>query len=200
MTARLDAQLSTVRGQFLTMQDNLVSQLRVMGDPHRDPAQVQADVQALDRQIDAAEREAVQGVLRLLALQSPVARDLRLTVLILQSTPDLERAGDYARHLSRDLGAAGTEGALVLGDLTLMAATLRAATLPGDAALAAQVRELDARVDARFEAATAELIARPGGPGALAAAAWWRSAERLGDHLKNVAARLEDLYARPAGL
>ncbi|MCD0161022.1 PhoU family transcriptional regulator, partial [Deinococcus sp. 6YEL10] len=46
-----------------------------------------------------------------------------------------------------------------------------------------------------FEAATADLIARPGGPDALSAAAWWRSAERLGDHLKNVAARLETLYA-----
>ncbi|MGM9322958.1 PhoU domain-containing protein [Deinococcus aquaticus] len=195
MTARLDEQLGAVRGQFLAMQDHLVAQLRVMGDPGRDSAQVQADVSRLDRQIDEAERAAVQGVLRLLALQSPVARDLRLTVLILQSTPDLERAGDYARHLSRTPGAAGPEGTLVLGDLTLMAATLRAATLPGDAALAAQVRELDARVDARFEAAMTDLIGQPGGPGALAAAAWWRSAERLGDHLKNVAVRLEDLYA-----
>ncbi|WP_291430460.1 PhoU domain-containing protein [Deinococcus sp.] len=195
MTARLDEQLGAVRGQFLTMQDHLVSQLRLLGDPNRDPAQVQADVQALDLQIDAAEQAAVQGVLRLLALQSPVARDLRLTVLILQSTPDLERAGDYARHLARTPGAAGPEGTLVLGDLTLMAATLRAATLPGDAGLAAQVRELDARVDARFEAAMTNLIGQPGGPGALSAAAWWRSAERLGDHLKNVAVRLEDLYA-----
>ncbi|MFT2721507.1 PhoU domain-containing protein [Deinococcus sp. A31D244] len=194
MTARLDEQLGAVRGQFLAMQDHLVAQLRVMGDPGRDSAQVQADVSRLDLQIDEAERAAVQGVLRLLALQSPVARDLRLTVLILQSTPDLERAGDYARHLSRTPGAAGPEGTLVLGDLTLMAATLRAATLPGDAALAAQVRELDARVDARFEAAMTDLIGQPGGPGALAAAAWWRSAERLGDHLKNVAVRLEDLY------
>lgn len=195
MTVRLDEQLGAVRGHFLSMQDHLVAQLRRLGDPGRDPAQLIQDVQALDRQIDEAERAAVQGVLRLLALQAPVARDLRLTVLILQSTPDLERAGDYARHLARDLGAAGTEGVLVLGDLTLMAATLRAASLPGDAALAAQVRELDARVDARFEAATADLIARPGGPDALSAAAWWRSAERLGDHLKNVAARLETLYA-----
>ncbi|OWL94823.1 hypothetical protein CBQ26_14970 [Deinococcus indicus] len=176
------------------MQDHLVAQLRRLGD-RRDPAQLVQDVQALDRQIDEAERAAVQGVLRLLALQAPVARDLRLTVLILQSTPDLERAGDYARHLSRTPDLTGPEGALALGDLTRMAATLRAASLPGDAALAAQVRALDARVDARFEAATAELIARPGGPDALSAAAWWRSAERLGDHLKNVAVRLETLYA-----
>ncbi|GAA0514324.1 PhoU domain-containing protein [Deinococcus depolymerans] len=194
MTARLDEQLSAVRGQFLSMQDHLVAQLRRLGEPTRDPAQLISDVQALDRQIDEAERAAVQGVLRLLALQSPVARDLRLTVLILQSTPDLERAGDYARHLSRTPDVAGTEGRLALGDLTVMAATLRAATFPGDAGLAAQVRELDARVDARVDAATAALIARPGGPDALAAAGWWRSAERLGDHLKNVAGRLETLY------
>jgi len=194
VTVRLDEQLGAVRGHFLSMQDHLVAQLRRLGD-RRDPAQLVQDVQALDRQIDEAERAAVQGVLRLLALQAPVARDLRLTVLILQSTPDLERAGDYARHLSRMPDLTGPEGALALGDLTRMAATLRAASLPGDAALAAQVRELDARVDARFEAATAELIARPGGPDALSAAAWWRSAERLGDHLKNVAVRLETLYA-----
>lgn len=77
--------------------------------------------------------------------------------------------------------------------LTRMARTLRAASFPADAKLAAQVLHLDGEVDRLY--GQAQLLARGPLPDALAAGQCWRAAERLGDHLKNVANRLPRLVS-----
>jgi phosphate transport system protein len=56
---------------------------------------------AQDPQVDAAEREIEQFVIRLLALRQPVAGDLRLIVSSLKITGDLERIGDYAANVAK---------------------------------------------------------------------------------------------------
>ena len=58
------------------------------------------EVQRQDREIDAREIEVEEDCLKVLALHSPVARDLRLVVTYLKVNNDLERAGDLARNLA----------------------------------------------------------------------------------------------------
>lgn len=53
-----------------------------------------------DREIDAAEIEIEEACVELLALQQPVARDLRRLVAILKINNDLERVGDHAVNIA----------------------------------------------------------------------------------------------------
>lgn len=52
-----------------------------------------------DKQIDHFYRQIEQDCVTLIALQSPVAQDLRLLSAIMQLVRDLERIGDYAEDL-----------------------------------------------------------------------------------------------------
>jgi phosphate transport system protein len=52
-----------------------------------------------DDQIDVLYRQIEQDCVSLIALQSPVAQDLRLLSAIMQLVRDLERIGDYAEDL-----------------------------------------------------------------------------------------------------
>lgn len=65
---------------------------------YRDLSAVDA-LKAHDRQVDFYYRQIEANGLRLLALQSPVANDLRLIGAIIQLVRDLERIGDYAEEL-----------------------------------------------------------------------------------------------------
>jgi len=58
------------------------------------------EVQQQDRIVDAREIEVEEECLKILALQSPVASDLRMVVTCLKVNNDLERAGDLARNLA----------------------------------------------------------------------------------------------------
>ncbi|MCH4022729.1 MAG: phosphate signaling complex protein PhoU [Acetobacter sp.] len=55
----------------------------------------------LDPEVDELEREAEMLAIRILALRSPMAVDLREIVAALKITGDLERIGDYASSISR---------------------------------------------------------------------------------------------------
>ena len=54
-----------------------------------------------DEQIDALQAEFEERSLALLALQQPVATDLRVIVTGLRMSSDLERMGDLARHVAK---------------------------------------------------------------------------------------------------
>jgi phosphate transport system protein len=58
-----------------------------------------AKLEAQDKQIDALYRQIETECITLIALQSPVADDLRLISSFLQLVRDLERIGDYAQDL-----------------------------------------------------------------------------------------------------
>lgn len=59
-----------------------------------------AAVIAGDLAVDQAEVEIEEECLKLLALYQPVARDLRLIVVVLKMTNDLERVGDHASRIA----------------------------------------------------------------------------------------------------
>ncbi len=54
-----------------------------------------------DEQVDALQAEFEERSLSLLALQQPVATDLRTIVTGLRMSADLERMGDLARHIAK---------------------------------------------------------------------------------------------------
>ena len=70
-----------------------------------------------DKIIDEAERSINQQTFRLLALQAPMAIDLRKIITSLQIASCLERCGDYGRNLARrsDLGLSEASPSVFLG-------------------------------------------------------------------------------------
>jgi phosphate transport system protein len=65
----------------------------------RDPAKA-AMVIARDRDLDALETEMDDLCIHLLALQQPMARDLRLITMAMKISNDLERVGDHAVNIA----------------------------------------------------------------------------------------------------
>lgn len=202
---QLDEQLRRMSEEFLGMQDTVAQQVRALRDAVANGQchGLQARISELDAEVDRADQRVEQEALKLLALHAPVAHDLRYALLMMQSAPDLERSGDYAKHLARLLDGRDTtwpgdehlEAALKL--LADMAGHLRAASFPMSADRAAHVAELDARMDALHDQVQAGLLHPTESmnvQGALNAAQLWRSAERLGDHLKNVSQRITRLH------
>lgn len=58
-----------------------------------------AQISRQDKQVDQFYRQIEMDSVTLIALQSPVARDLRLLSTLMQLVRDLERIGDYAEDL-----------------------------------------------------------------------------------------------------
>lgn len=87
----------------------LVEMTKLVGGAIRDVgvALLDVDIRLADRviagddRIDAIYREVEERSFDLLARQQPVASDLRRIVTSLRIVVDLERAGDYARHLAK---------------------------------------------------------------------------------------------------
>lgn len=59
------------------------------------------EVKGDDLPIDVLDLEIDQAVLEVLALQAPVARDLRQVIAIKTAATDLERVGDLARNIAK---------------------------------------------------------------------------------------------------
>ncbi len=65
----------------------------------RDPARARAVVER-DEDIDALDVRVEDAALRLLALQQPMARDLRLIIAAIRISVELERIGDHAVNIA----------------------------------------------------------------------------------------------------
>ncbi len=125
-----------------------------------------------------------------------VARDARFVAFVLSSLTDLERSGDYAAHIAED--AVVARGHLDLlhqlfTRLTAMLERLGLALERSDAGLALAVAAEDTHVDELIEMVSAKVISGfhsvPLETG-LASLRVLRSAQRIGDHLENIAERL----------
>ncbi|HET7321656.1 MAG TPA: phosphate signaling complex protein PhoU [Longimicrobiaceae bacterium] len=66
----------------------------------RDEAKAQSVVLG-DRELDAMEVEVDERCVQLLALQQPLARDLRLITMAMKISNDLERVGDHAVNIAQ---------------------------------------------------------------------------------------------------
>jgi phosphate transport system protein len=157
-----------------------------------------------DAEIDAKQRILETQCLELISKHQLVARDARLVTGVLGSLSDLERVGDYAVHIAEDAAQVRLEGMFetfhaLFKTLRDMSEHLGDALVRDDANLARAVRDQDAEVDALVDTASGHIIASRNASGVaadhllevLATLRVVRAAQRIGDHLENVAERLE---------
>lgn len=121
-----------------------------------------------DQRIDARYLDLHGGVLSLLALQSPVATDLRLVTSLLYIARHLERMGDQCVNVAKLVPLSGWQppsDAGMVDDIVALAEGTRSivrlsreAFARRDVELAASLRELDEDIDARNKAIFREAI------------------------------------------
>src|SRR5262245_61519608 len=102
MTAKSEATIEGLRERVLRMgalaKAIFAKALRVV---HERDARLAVEVQRDDLDLDKLDIEIDDAVLRALALQSPVAEDLRQVIAIKTMATDLERVGDIARNIAK---------------------------------------------------------------------------------------------------
>ena len=153
-----------------------------------------------DVAIDGVYRDVEELVNQQLALQAPVARDLRFLLSVLRIAPELERSHDLVEHIARR-GSQGLAEAVtprsrglidrmgVLGvEMWRMCAD---AWYDRDPSVAERLAELDDEMDEMHAALSAE-VALGGSsiPVSMDMALVARFFERLGDHAVNIARRV----------
>ncbi len=102
MTRIFDPVLSDLRERVLRMgslsEAILDKAIRAVWERRADLAR---EVQIDDLEIDRLDLDIDEAVLRALALQAPVAEDLRQVIAIKMMATDLERVGDLARNIAK---------------------------------------------------------------------------------------------------
>ena len=95
-------ELSELKVKLLTMSGEAQQALAAAVEAllQRDAQRAAAVIQG-DRAVDALELEVEESVMRLLATQQPMARDLRLLTAAMKIANDLERVGDHAVNIAQ---------------------------------------------------------------------------------------------------
>jgi phosphate transport system protein len=95
-------QLAHLKQRLLDMSDLATSLLDLSVDAllSRDANMAEAVI-AADRDVDALELEVEDQAIALLALQQPMARDLRFIIAAIKVSNDLERVGDHAVNIAQ---------------------------------------------------------------------------------------------------
>jgi phosphate transport system protein len=95
-------QLTALNRRLLEMSEKAESLVELSVDAllSQDTGKAEAVIEA-DRDLDAMEIEIEAAALELLALQQPMARDLRFIVTTIKVTSDLERVGDHAVNIAQ---------------------------------------------------------------------------------------------------
>jgi phosphate transport system protein len=150
--------------------------------------------------INRAEREVDELAIDLLAMQQPMAVDLRFILAVIKINADLERVGDQAVNIvQRVMNMIELAPADLPVDIPAMAARVRTmvrdalrAFIEGDTELAKHVLEGDDEIDRMNKEAFAELSrcmqAKPeSAVQALDALSIARNLERVADHATNIA-------------
>jgi phosphate transport system protein len=150
--------------------------------------------------IDALYREIEELVNREIALQAPVASDLRFLLSVLRVVPELERSHDLVEHIarradhilsgdlsSRSRGLVERMGRLA-ADMWRQAAD---SWYQRDQSVAAVLKQRDEEMDELHSTLTAELASgRMALPVTMEMTLVARFYERLGDHAVNIARRV----------
>ena len=153
-----------------------------------------------DGEVNALQIEIDDRCLKLLALQQPMASDLRLITSAMKINADLERIGDQAVNIAvrvREMGAfANIDLPVDIPKLASLASAMvrkaLQAFIEADAELADSVLLLDDQVDemndAAFYALSTLIKEKPElTPQSLNALIIARNLERVGDHATNIA-------------
>jgi phosphate transport system protein len=172
--------------------------LRSVWERDRDLA---AEVKHNDLEIDRLDVAIDAGVLRALALQAPVAADLRTVIAIKMIATDLERVGDLARNIAKSAQRmAGQKSTLDLPPALAPLSTASQAALRrsldafgrGDTALARAVLDGDDAIDEQQDEVVRELVLElkshpESGSQGIDAIFVAKNLERVADHATNIA-------------
>jgi phosphate transport system protein len=202
--SQFELQLEGLRDRLLEMGNDADSMVARSMQALMDRDALLADrVVESDDIMDTLDLEIEAECMRLLALQHPLARDLRLVGTALKVVTDLERIGDHAvdiAKVARKLARTGFYATLV--DLPRMASSVRRmlnmaleAFVKHDLDLVAAVVEADDEVDLQFHTIRDELhdiMSRE--PKQVVQASYMlfvaHYLERMADHAVNIAERV----------
>lgn len=193
--------LAVLKQRLLDMSSQAESLIALAVDAilQRDADTAQAVIDA-DEELDRLEVEIENQAIAMLALQQPMARDLRFLVGAIKISADLERVGDHAVNIAQSTIRLVREGHAVpvVPALPEMARRARAmlsdaldAFIRGDGALGRGVRDADDAVDAMhediFRTLRSAMVADPRLiPPALELLLVSRNLERVGDLATNI--------------
>jgi len=159
-----------------------------------------AQVIERDKKIDRLEAEVDRLAVKIIALRAPMADDLREVLAALKIAGILERIGDYAKNIAKRVSR--IEGRLNSEPQTLIPAMAEiagemvhdvlTAFAARDPAMAVDVIERDARVDAFYDSIFRNMVSfMMENPSTITSAAHLlfvaRNIERIGDHATNIA-------------
>ena len=198
---RFQQSLDDLKGKLLVMAGMAEQQIQraVEASRVRDLS-ICALVDHSELAINRMEREIDQAALDLLAMEQPMAIDLRFILAVIKINSDVERVGDAAKSISDRVRSMDTMAAADLPvDIPRMASLASnmvrrslQAFIEADADLARTVLSMDDAVDGMNRAAhtaLASLMAAEShrAPQALTALMVCRSLERVADHATNIA-------------
>lgn len=202
MERTLDQRLDHLKGELLKMgsavEESINQAVQSLVDRDNNLAEAVEDG---GKQIDAWEVAVEEECLKLLAIQHPVASDLRLIAGVMKINYDLERINDQAVNIAQRSQVLNTMPILKpLIDIPRMAELARRmvknaldAFVNRDIELANDVRRIDDEVDALRDQIFRELLTyiRAGEPNTVDQAIHLilvsRHLERIGDHASNIA-------------
>jgi phosphate transport system protein len=154
-------QLGALNRRLLAMSEKAEALIELSVDALLSKDQGKAEaVIAGDRELDAMELEIEAAALALLALQQPMARDLRFIVGAIKVTSDLERIGDHAVNIAQTAQRLVALNSTITPDPEIEDMARRARSMLGDAidaflradgALGRNVCARDDQVDALHE-------------------------------------------------
>jgi phosphate transport system protein len=194
-------QLQAIEGKiiqlFAFVSEDLAVATEALLNGDADAVQVISEREAV---IDSVQRELEHVVNNQLALQAPVATDLRLVLSALRIVPELERSHDLVEHiaehathvLSDDLSPRARGLLQRMGDIGgEMWNRAADAWYQRDGAAAVALEERDDDLDSLHSAMMAELASgKMSLPVAMDMTLVARYYERLGDHAVNIARRV----------
>ncbi|MCY7273374.1 MAG: phosphate signaling complex protein PhoU [Phormidesmis sp. CAN_BIN44] len=155
-----------------------------------------------DKQIDRLYKQIELDCVNLIALQSPVAQDLRLLSALMQLVRDLERIGDYAKNLGEvAVRLFPYPVSPHMGQVRLMFDRCRAMLAMSlvslsnlDAVSGLEVRDKDDAVDLDYETLYTLLTQQSDVPGVIEPIVLLvlliRHLERMADHATNIGKRV----------
>jgi phosphate transport system protein len=197
-------QLAELQDDILRMGSYVVEMLSVsMQALVRQETELAEHVIEMDDTADYMELQIEHTCMRLLALQQPMSRDLRIIGTALKVITDLERIGDFAVDIAKTARRLATEPYFKpLVDLPRMSVAVEwmvreciHAYVEHDLDLVQQVVAKDDEVDEYYDRLFTELLKRmESDPTVIKQAAWLlhvaRFLERIADHAVNVAERV----------
>lgn len=203
LSSQFDEELNRISTRVLEMGGVVESQLRhaIYAIHELDTASVQ-QVLELEERVNQLEIDIDREITSVMSRRQPTARDLRLLVGVSRVIVNLERAGDEAARIARQIREfieAGAPRNLPLDDL-VNAARMAADSIRGaldafarlDVAAALKVIDADDRIDVIYEGFVRKLITymmedpRMITP-SLNLMFLAKAVERVGDHAKNIA-------------